>query len=46
MDMPIVAGMEVDKDRTSPPAMAGAVSGILISILLWAMIGVALYLIV
>ena len=46
MDMPIVAGMNVDKDQTSPPAMAGAVFGIVISILLWAMIGAALYLIV
>lgn len=46
MDMPIVAGMEVDKNKSSPPAMAGAVSGIVISVLLWAMIGLALYLIV
>ena len=46
MDMPIVAGMDIDKDRTSPPAMAGAVFGIGISVLLWAMIGMLLYLIV
>ena len=46
MDMPIVAGMDVEKDSASPPAMAGAVFGIGISILLWAAIGLALYLIV
>lgn len=46
MDMPIVAGMDVEHDRASPPAMAGVVAGVVISVLLWAAIAGLLYLFV
>ncbi|HVF93956.1 MAG TPA: hypothetical protein VM900_06550 [Sphingomonas sp.] len=35
MDMPVVAGMEVDRKHPQPPAMAGVVAGAVISVLLW-----------
>ena len=42
MDMPVVAGMDVEGDRPNPPAMAGAVAGVIISLVLWAAIAALL----
>ncbi len=43
MDMPVVAGMDVEGERSHPPAMAGAVAGVVISVILWAAIALLLF---
>jgi predicted cobalt transporter CbtA len=46
MDMPIVAGMDVERETAHPPAMVGVVAGVIISVMLWAVIGLVIYLVV